>query len=406
MKFYLVGIKGSGMCALANILIDLGYEVSGCDFDKEYFTDKKLNVKIDNIEDFSIAKSYTVIVGNSFKDSKYIKEITNYYDYPEFIEKFFRMKKISISGTHGKTTTTSFISQLTNKDINVLCGDGTGIGVPCSEYLVLEACEYKDTFLNYTNEILLINNIELDHPDYFKSIDSVILSFQKAANNSKIVLINGDCLNCRRIKHYNVITFGKDEFNDIVFDYHNSLLKIYFYGCKVEININLGIHNIYNYVASYIICKLIDTDGNVINQKTKKLKLPTRRQDIYNLGNAIVVDDYAHHPTEIKATLNDLRSKYKRKIIVFFQPHTFSRTNYFRDDFIKSLSIADEVYILDIFSSVRERGYGNLLLENTCFKKFNEDLLHDIHNETNLYVFMGAGDINNLLKKVILIENK
>lgn len=400
MKFYLVGIKGAGMCALANILIDLGYEVNGCDFEKEYFTDKKLNIKIDDITNFKIDNKFTYVIGNAFKNSCYIKYIEHFYDYPEFLEKFFRMSKIAISGTHGKTTTTSFISQLTNKNVNVLCGDGTGIGNKEADYFILEACEYKNHFLNYTNKILLINNIELDHPDFFNNIDEVIISFQKAANNSQIVILNGDCDNCLKIKHYNKITFGTKKENDIIFKYDNELLTIYFYGTKYEINILLGIHNIYNYVSSFIICKLIDTDDDIIIENTKNIKLPNRRQEISYINNAIIVDDYAHHPTEIKMTLNYFKNKYDKKINVLFQPHTFSRTKFFLNEFIESLSIADDVYILDIFSSVRENGKGNILLENTNFKKYDNSILEGIKNSDEIYIFMGAGDVNNLIKNL------
>lgn len=408
MKFYLVGIKGVGMCALANILLELGYFVKGCDFLDNFMTSKLLKkIEVENINNLKYDNKYTYIIGNAFKNSSYIECLDNYncYDYPDFIEKFFRMPKISISGTHGKTTTTSFISQLTNKNINLLCGDGSSKASKQSDYLVLEACEYKDTFLNYTNKILLINNIELDHPDYFKNIDEVITSFQKAAYNSQIVIVNGDDVNCSKIEHYNKIKFGMNDENDIKFIYENNVVTIMFYGNNYTFILDFGLYNIYNFVAAFIICKLLDTDDLYLNEQTKKLFLPQRRLNKYTINKAIIYDDYAHHPTEIKKTLLYLKDTYKdRKIILFFQPHTYSRTKIFLNDFISALSIAHETYILDVFSSIREKGDGNLLLDNSNFNKFDDKILKEIKYTDNIYVFMGAGDINKLIKIAITIE--
>lgn len=410
MIFYLVGIKGVGMCSLSSVLVELGHKVIGCDFNNDFFTTNliKEEVIIEEINNITINNEYTYIIGNAFKNSEYVKTIKNtceYYDYPYFIEKFFRMAKISISGTHGKTTTTSFISQLSNKNINILCGDGYGRANREAQYLVLEACEYKNHFLEYTNKILLINNIELDHPDYFKNIEDVIKSFQKAAVNSQIVIVNGDDENCKKIKHYNLITFGMNDYNDIKFNYNKNVVTIAFYGNSYIFDIELGLHNIYNFVASFIICKLIDSDDDYIKNNIINLKLPKRRLEKYIINNTIIYDDYAHHPTEISSTLSYLKNYYNdKKIIVLFQPHTYSRTKVLLNEFIKSLSIADEVYILDVFSSIREQGEGNLLLEQTNFTKYNNDLLKSINNK-NVYIFMGAGDINKLINKVNLIEN-
>ncbi len=410
MKFYFIGIKGAGMCSLSNILYDLSYEIRGSDYCKDYFTSFKLksDIIIDNIDESLISSDFIYIIGNAFKNHTIVDQIKlkgcTYYNYPSFIQEFFNIPKISISGTHGKTTTTSFISQLVNCDINVLCGDGYGRGSVDAKYLLLEACEYKDHFLNYTNKILLINNIEYDHPDYFINLNHVIDSFQKAANNSQILIINGDCSNCNKIKHSNILRFGIKDNNDITFKYsikrNNTLVTINFYQNIIDIELPLLTkHNVYNYVAAYIISKLIDIKDDVLINKSKLLKLPSRRMNIYNYKNSILVDDYAHHPTEIKSTILSLKQLYSNyKIIVFFQPHTYSRTNSLLNNFIESLSLADDVYILDVFSSVREYGNENLLLLNSTFNKFNNEILNDIGFNKEIYIFMGAGDVNNLMK--------
>lgn len=411
MKFYLVGIKGAGMCSLSNILYDLGHEIRGCDYSKKFYTDNMINdnVTVDKIDSIYYDNDFTYIIGNAYKISdisKNIKENYNYYDYPEFIENFFRIPKISISGTHGKTTTTSFLSQITNIDVNVLCGDAKGIGNKNAKYMILEACEYQNHFLSYTNKILLINNIEHDHPDFFDSIKEVLDSFQIAANNSNILVINGDCKNCLKIKHLNMITFGQNDYNDIIFKYDISeketKVSIAFYGNNIKIKLPLvSNHNVYNYVGAYIISKLIDTKDDYIKEKSLNIKLPKRRMQTTFYGNSIIIDDYAHHPTEIKSTLTSIKQIYNEyDVVVLFQPHTYSRTISFKDEFIKSLKIADETYILDVFSSVREQGNGNILLEEKTFKYFDKKILSEIGVNKKVYVFMGAGDINNIIKEI------
>ncbi|MFI3252264.1 MAG: cyanophycin synthetase [bacterium] len=408
MKYYLVGIKGAGMASLSNILFDLGHEVRGCDFNKVFFTDKKINneIIIDSFDSILIDNDYIYIIGNAYKTHEIRGLVNNCVDYTIFIETFFKMEKIAISGTHGKTTTTSFLSQITNKEANVLSGDGNGKGNKNASYLILEACEYKNHFLNYTNKILLINNIEYDHPDFFNNINEVIMSFQRCANNSEVLVVNGDCTNCLKIKHFNKIRFGMKNYNDIKFLYKqfksNIVLTIYFYGNKEEIILPiLAKHNIYNYVGAFILSKLIDSSDEYILEKSKTISLPSRRQEITKKGNSIIVDDYAHHPTEIKNTLEYLKEYYDDyEVVVLFQPHTYSRTDSFIDDFITSLSIANEVYILDVFSSVRETGEENNLLNKTKFEKFDEKILEEIGIKKKVYVFMGAGDVNNLINQI------
>ena len=172
MEFYLVGIKGAAMSSLANILVDLGHSVSGVDYEKKHFTQANLRsfIHIEKFEDVTLDKRYFYIIGNAFKlhelSLKIIKDY-NYSYYPDFINNFFNMKKIGISGSHGKTTTTSLIGQMSNKMITTLSGDSCGFGKKDSEYFVFEACEYQNTFLNYDMDYLVILNIDYDHPDFF-----------------------------------------------------------------------------------------------------------------------------------------------------------------------------------------------------------------------------------------------
>ena len=158
MKYYLVGIKGSGMAALANILVDLGHVVYGVDVREVFFTDEIINPKciVEYFDDYQLKPDFFYIIGNSFRHAEITQMIKkknySYLNYPEFIEKFFTMKKIGVSGSHGKTTTTNFISIMHDKKLNVLVGDGNGKGDKDAEYFLFEACEYQNNFLNYSYE--------------------------------------------------------------------------------------------------------------------------------------------------------------------------------------------------------------------------------------------------------------
>ena len=152
MHFYFVGIKGTGMSALANILVDLGHQVSGVDYSKKYFTEATFNrsIIVENFENYKLDKNYFYIIGNAFKLHDITKEIMekgfHFEYYPQFLETFFKMKKIGISGSHGKTTTTSFTSQLIDEDINVLIGDGKGIGKEMLSIFYLKLVSIKIIF--------------------------------------------------------------------------------------------------------------------------------------------------------------------------------------------------------------------------------------------------------------------
>ena len=222
MTYYIIGIKGNGCSSLACFLKDLGYIVHGSDV-KDYFIteealrDKEIPIyeyKEDNIDgkDIYIIGHSTV---NNIETKKVLKNDYVHYCYNEFINNIKYKKKIAVSGTHGKTTTTKLlVHMLSNIKPSYIIGDGEGYGNIHSKELVFEACEYKNHFHAYYPEILIINNIELDHPDFFKSTKQLIKSFQQAASQSTYLIINGDDKNCKKIKHKNKITFGFNNDNN------------------------------------------------------------------------------------------------------------------------------------------------------------------------------------------------
>ena len=416
MQYYFIGIKGTGMSALANILADLGHEVKGADYDKKFFTEATLreSIIVEKFENCILSKEYFYIIGNAFKVSDITKKIIssgyNYLFYSNFLEEYFKMKKIGISGSHGKTTTTFFTSQLISKKINALIGDGTGVGNFDSEYFLLEACEYQNHFLNYTYEYLVILNIDYDHPDFFKTNNEYVYAFFKAALNASVIIVNYDDLNCRKIVHKNKITFGFNPNADIVLKQKENLLVVKIDDIEYEMELNFyGKHMTYDLAAAFIVCYLIGEEPEVIINKIPLLKLPARRFFEKKMQNDIIlVNDYAHHPTEIAAIINSIRLKYpKHKLCVVYQGHTYSRTNTFLYDYVSALNAADSVYIMPTFSSVREMEEDeySLLKASKEFKKYSrEDIESLFWGENMVVAFLGAGDIDNefifLIKKV------
>lgn len=404
------------MSALANILVDLGYKVSGVDYNKKYFTEATFNqtIVVESFDNYHLDEKYFYIIGNAFKladITKKIKELGYHFEYyPSFLENFFKMKKIGVSGSHGKTTTTSFTCQLIKENINVLIGDGTGRGNKNSKYFLFEACEYQNHFLNYTFDYLVILNIDYDHPDFFKNMSEYSFAFQKAALNSEVLIVNGDCEYSRKIVHKNKITFGFKPDCDIVLRLSDS--KLYLMIEEVEYEFDFPFyakHMAYNLAASIILTFLIDKDLSHVNSMVKKLRLPARRFNEFKVkDDVILIDDYAHHPTEIKALINTIRLKYPDKfLVVIYQGHTYSRTISFFDEYVNVLKEANEVYIMPIFSSVREEEFDEWALLRGCdnFKKYDRASIESLINGKNIVVaFIGAGDINNefifLIKKV------
>lgn len=417
MKYYLVGIKGTGMTSLACMLKDLGHQVRGSDVTDIYFTDeilKKKKIEILPISKNNINGKDTYIIGNSFdKTNQEVAEILKndyeYYYYHQFIGKIMDKKIIAISGTHGKTTTTFLLAQMLSGEYSYIIGDGSGYGNPESDYLLLEACEYKMHFLAYTPEILLINNIELDHPDCYKNVDEIIDAFQKLVNQSREIIINNDDINSKKIKHLNKITFGfsKDSLYQIKIieetkeGYLISLIN-HQDNLKYEYVVPFfGKHMIYNFVSAIIICQVLGK-----SPKLDLIFLPRRRMTTYQFGKTIIIDDYAHHPTEIKCLYESIKKKYSfGKINVIFQPHTYSRTLALKNEFIKSLDLFDEVYIEKTFTSKREKRKEKLEKEvDEIFKKyqtFNKEVLKRITKEkSEVWVFLGAGTVDQYINEL------
>lgn len=433
-KFHFIGIKGTGMSALAQILNDKGHAVRGSDKPGEYyFTQIKLeerNIEMLPFNADNIRDDYSVVLGNAFPSNHEeflrAKELgVPTYTYAEVLGKLFdKYKSIAVTGTHGKTTTSTMITTIFKENLptSYLIGDGTGNGREDAEYFVAEACEYYDHFLSYRPDYAVVTNIEWDHPDYFKNIEDVMESFEKFVKQvQKAIVYCADDGLARKLKNnsVNMVSYGLAEDSDyrianIVTNSEFSTFDIYKYG-KFYANYKMqvfGVHDIKNATAAIAIADLNDLSVEQIQNAILKYHSPKRRFAEKKIGELVVVDDYAHHSTEIRATLDTARRKYPAKeIVAIFQPHTYTRTQQFLTDFAESLKIADKVFLLPIFGSARE--------EEEDFDVRVDDLLRLIpgaeliedHNDLSkldmedaVLLFMGAGSINKLSQ--VFIEKR
>lgn len=415
MIYYLVGIKGAGMSALALCLSQQGHIVKGVDSETFFYTQKKLNdFCVEDFTHMNLKKSYFYIIGNAYVNHSLFKTIKRlkykYMLYPQFIYNYFKdYSFISVCGSHGKTTTTKMLSELID-NASYIIGDGSGNGHG-SQYFIMESCEYRDTFLNYYPKFCLILNIDYDHPDYFKTKDDYILSYKKFSEQSMVVVANGDDENINKIKADYFITYGINDDNDVKFSYQikNNGMDVFILGQSFFIPL-FGKHYAYDFVGAYLISKLCGLTDEDIISKIKNFKLPSRRLTIKKSDDLILIHDYAHHPTEISSVYETLKIMYPNyKIKCFFQPHTISRSEALALEFKRALGKFDEVFIIRTFTSVREE--ADLIKEAKIYKLWDYKVINlediSIKKFTNtIYLFLGAGDIDLTFEKLVKMNIK
>ncbi|OIU70878.1 UDP-N-acetylmuramate--L-alanine ligase [Rossellomorea aquimaris] len=417
--YHFVGIKGSGMSALAQILHDTGYEVQGSDYDKYFFTQKSLedsNIKILPFQKENIGGDMHVIAGNAFPDTHEEIEaaiqqgvpITRYHKFlGDFMQKY---TSVAVTGAHGKTSTTGLLAHVISgaKPTSYLIGDGTGKGAVDAQYFVFEACEYRRHFLSYYPDYAIMTNIDFDHPDYFANVDDVFSAFQEMAMQvKKGIIACGDDEQLQKIQaQVPVVFYGFAEENDfqarnVNRDREGTSFDVFvrneFYASfKIP---TFGDHNILNALSVIAICHYEELDTAVVQERLSSFKGVKRRFSEKEIGSQILIDDYAHHPTEIKATVDSARQKYPEKdIIAVFQPHTFTRTQTFLTEFAESLNLADKVYLCEIFGSAREN-HGKLSIGDLQSKIEGSEIIDEqdttplLKHDNSVLIFMGAGDI-------------
>ena len=442
-RIHLIGIGGVSMSAIAETLKFWGHKVTGSDLNKSELTEKLINDGIDvtighNEEN---AKKADLIIYNAaipeddeemviakinnipiISRGKFVSYLTKVYD-----------EAICISGTHGKTTTTSMISCCfleANLDPSIEVGAvlkeiNGNYRIGKSEYFILESCEYKGNFLNFYPNSAVILNIDNDHLDYYKTFENVVKAFDTFAEiiDSKGVLVtNGDDENCLKLKDYTkakFVTFGienKDSnfiAENIVFD-NNGFAEFDCLKNKEKyIHVKLsvaGIHNVLNSLACIGICDYYNLDKEAIKRALNNFTGASRRLEYKGKFNDITVfDDYAHHPTEILATANAIKNKKYNKSWVVFQPHTFSRTKEHLNAFAEALSNFDNIILTDIYAA-REKDPGDISSNDIikeiekkgkkaiCISKFEKivEYIKENSQPQDIVITLGAGNITEL----------
>ncbi len=447
---HFIGIGGISMSGLAEILLSRKFPVSGSDSHESALTDQlaaqgavvHYPQMAENITDDIDVVVYTAAIHPDNPEFRAAQEknlpmLTRAQLLGEIMRNY--KEAINVSGTHGKTTTTSMITEIlleAHKDPTVSVGGmlkdiGGNIRVGGQETFVVEACEYTNSFLSFFPTIEVILNVEADHLDFFKDIDDIRHSFKLFAEKlpeDGLLVINKDikhseyftqALKCR------VVTFGHEKDADytanfISYDKFAHPSYTLFYKGEELAQVELGVtgeHNIYNSLAAVAVARSLDIPMETILRGLKRFTGTDRRfQKKGSVNGFTIIDDYAHHPQEIAATIEAAKKYPHRKLWIVFQPHTYSRTAALLDDFAGALSQADEIVLADIYAAREKNTIGicsddlrkHMLEQNTnvyYIPKFEdiEDFLLQHVEEGDVLITMGAGDIykvgDDLLKQ-------
>lgn len=440
IHLHFIGIGGISMSGLAEILLKENFHISGSDSKKTNLTEHLAHMganilygqRASNITEGIDVVVYTAAIHPDNPElkaalDKQIPTLTRAELLGQIMENY--KESIAVSGTHGKTTTTSMITHIflkTSVDPTVSIGGildsiGGNIRVGNSDIFLTEACEYTNSFLNFYPKYALILNIEEDHPDFFKNLADVRHSFTKFTNNvpdNGTLILNGEIENYKEITenlNCNIVTYGLTA----SYSYYASNITFNTQGCANftlmqkevavgEISLQVpGLYNVSNALAACALAMEMNFSFSQIQAALNDFHTPERRFEYKgNLGGITIIDDYAHHPTEITATLTTAKACNYQRVICVFQPHTYSRTKKYLEGFVQALSIADIVVLADIYAARETDTLGisseiiqKMLQNSGCecyyfpsFDQITNFLLKKCING-DMLITMGAGDI-------------
>ena len=459
-KVYMIGIKGVGMTMLAQFLKSRGIEVSGSDIKEKFMTDQVLRdsgIKV--IEGFSeknMPSQADLIIYSTAYNSQTNPEVARAGErsvplltYAQALgEVFNNYYGIAVTGSHGKTTTAAWLGYVLDKcglAPNVLVGSrvpqfkGSGL-VGDSDYLVAELDEYQNKFRYFSPKIVLLNNIEYDHPDFFPDEESyiqVFIDLIKKIPSTGTLLANYDDPLVRKIAAVNckgkVVSYGIKEYADLIaYDLvqkdGQNFFKVKF-GLEEEegpeetalggfVTNLVGKHNVSNALAIIALGLELDLDLASLRTHLEDFEGASRRLEVLGKFKGVpIIDDYAHHPTEIKTTLEAIRKNYpEKKIVTVFHPHTFTRTKALLKEFSESFKDSDKVIVVDIYGSAREEqggvhsrdlveGINNLENKDkasyiSTLEEVEKHLRKNIASD-EVVVLMGAGDVFRVGEKLL-----
>lgn len=458
---YMIGIKGAGMTMLAQFFKILGINVTGSDTSEVFMTDKSLKtsgIKVkQEFKKANIPEKVDLIVYSSAYNAKNNIEVKAAQEskiktlpYAEVLAEIFNLHYgVAVIGSHGKTTTSAWLGYVMDKALlrpHVLVGApvpqfGGNVLEGDSAYMVAEIDEYQNKLQYFKPKVILLNNVDYDHPDFFKTKNEyiqVFVDFLKKMPQDGVIVANFDDLTARNFSNANskakvagyAIEKKREDLAEGLLDrdapfYRAGKIeqkkgKQYFRVKNGDEDLGIfeiqliGRHNIYNALAVIAFCDFFGVSHDRIRKYLAEFKGTARRMQVLGkFKGALIIDDYAHHPTEIKTTLQGARQNYQgKRLRVVFHPHTFTRSKAFFDDFTKSFEEADEVVVLDIYGSAREEQGGihskdivdELLFINKKDKRKQEakyipslkecaKYLRETASENDVILLMGAGDV-------------
>lgn len=437
-KVHFVGIGGIGMSGIAEILFNQGFEISGSDKNLSEVTKRLSDMGMTVYEGHSPEnlKDADVLVYSSAVtlDNPEVKSAAE-RDIPiikraEMLAECMRMKYgIGIAGTHGKTTTTSMVGLTLTEggiDPTIIVGGklsglgGTNARLGQGEFIVVEADEFDRTFLKLTPTVAALTTLESEHLDTYKDLDDIKRAFTEFANKVPfygfvvLCIDESELQNIKSEINKKVITYGlSEEANlravNIKHNTFNSFFTVIYNGKELgEIKLNIpGKHNIKNSLVAVCIGLELGIEFNTIKTALEKFTGVYRRFEVKYNEELLVVDDYAHHPTETSATLSGIREGWKNRLVVVFQPHLYTRTRDFYKEFAKSFTNTDLFICTDVYPAREEKIEGitgKLITDaleelghtNVKYIKDKNDvpeLLNKIKEDGDIIVTMGAGDI-------------
>lgn len=433
MSVFFIGIKGTGMAALAEILHEQGLDVKGSDIEKYVFTEdglKERNIPILSFDPKNIVDGDTVIAGLAFDDDhpevKAARENPNvtFYRYNGYLQTLLeKSESICVAGCHGKSTTTGLLSCILSADrpTGFLIGDGNGHYPKDAQNFVLESCEFKRHFLAYHPDYALITNIELDHVDYYKDLDDYISAFQSFVEQvKKKVIIFGDDPYLPKLDYKTpVITFGMNVGNDyrginLVENEQGSELDVEKDG-KIIAHLVLkesGLPFVWDSLGAFATAVELGVDPKTAAEALKEFHGIARRFVIEEANGSILVDDYAHHPTAIRQMIRSVKMRYPQlPVVALYKPDRYSRLQFFLDGFADALNTADYSAVLDFDSNIHPEDETVTVSIDDLLQKLDNGQLLSIDEESAkklkelgpaVYLFMSSKNIyllKDLLKK-------
>ena len=448
-KIFFIGIGGSGMSGLAEVLFNLGYEVSGSDIKESEVTERlevlginlSIGHKVTNLDDVDMVIKSTAIEGTNVELTHARKLGLPILERAELLSSLMNMKRgVAIAGTHGKTTTTSILASIMTEAMldptfingGIINSFSSNAKLGTGDYMLAEADESDKSFLMLQPSLEIITNIDADHLINYKNnmnnLEEAFIKFvKKLPFNGLLVACGDDPIIKKLVGSFSrkTILYGFEDHNDYIISnyktesFTSEFTLSYDKGSVSRLKLNLpGKHNVLNATAASVLA--IEEGVSLINIKSALEKfsgIRRRMEFLGNLGDTVVIDDYGHHPTELKCTIDAIRESFpKQKITMVFQPHRYSRTKDLYKEFVDVLNTVDQLVLLNIYAAGEQKIRGvsayNLMedVKKKGLKEVNlaesdsvlfQNIREIVGRSGGVLLMQGAGDISNLSGEIL-----